>query len=486
VRAGVYASNGVVTPFPRTRERNWTGKFCAKRNSEGPCRQRQSRNSAATRHRTSFPPANVHGPHNGQTSPISLRTAAQLVAKNAVKDEFFAFRCMAPLITFDQSADVSGTVPAGGSCRINILTILRLTAIASAATLVSGHILVLSPQNHSTDSCSHVGTVVVPLRVDDIETQSSSRNRWLLSSRRRRLLIPVFFLLALPGSLWIGIAVVDAVRNRWTFSAAEAEAMQAEAGRRLGQPEEWTNSFGMKFRLIPAGLFSMGTNSWGWAEYLHDERPRHSVTIPGPFYMGAHEVTQSQWQQVMKTTPWKDMLSVIEGLDVAASCISWDDATAFCERLTACDGRRYRLPTEAEWEWACRAGTDTDYTFGERREKLSEYSWHSGNTEGQRQGYAHRVGRKLANAFGLFDTHGNVGEWCSDWYDASYYSVSPSHNPQGPSSGSLRVSRGGTWNGVPVGLRSSHRESSEPSNSNPTTGFRVVLEPLPNKDSAQR
>jgi formylglycine-generating enzyme required for sulfatase activity len=314
---------------------------------------------------------------------------------------------------------------------------------------------------------------------DNIETQKSSRNRWLLSSQRRQILRRSLISVTLLGLTWLGIATVDAFRNRWTFSAAEATAMQSEAGRRIRQPEEWTNSVGMRFRLIPAGLFSMGTNGWGWAEYLKDERPRHKVTIPDPFYLGVHEVTQAQWQQVMTTTPWKDMLHVIEGPDIAASCISWDDATAFCNSLTAFEGRRYRLPTEAEWEWACRAGTDTAYSFGDGREKLSEYSWNAQNTEGHGKSHAQRVGRKIANAFGLHDAHGNVAEWCSDWYDASWYRVSPGHNPTGPPTGAFRVQRGGSWNAVPIGLRSSHRDSRPQSHGAPTSGFRVVLEPLP-------
>ncbi|MGV2334862.1 MAG UNVERIFIED_CONTAM: hypothetical protein LVR18_12345 [Planctomycetaceae bacterium] len=132
----------------------------------------------------------------------------------------------------------------------------------------------------------------MPLTDDATVTRCSTRNHWLRSSQRRQILRRSLISVTLLGLTWLGIATVDAFRNRWTFSAAEATAMQSEAGRRIRQPEELTNSAGMRFRLIPAGLFSMGTNGWGWAEYLKDERRRHKVTIPEPFYLGVHEVTQ--------------------------------------------------------------------------------------------------------------------------------------------------------------------------------------------------
>jgi formylglycine-generating enzyme required for sulfatase activity len=204
-----------------------------------------------------------------------------------------------------------------------------------------------------------------------------------------------------------------------------------------------------------------------------DERPRHSVTITRPFWLGVHQVTQGQWQQVMGTTPWKTY--TIEGSDVAASFISWDDAAAFCQKLSRKEGKRYRLPTEAEWEYACRAGTATQFNFGDDESQLGEFAWFDGNTGSRREKYAHCVGQKRPNAFGLYDMHGNVWEWCEDWYDREYYKNSPAADPQGPTSGASRVLRGGSWYSAPNNVRCALRYGYTPGSSGMFGGFRLVL-----------
>lgn len=241
------------------------------------------------------------------------------------------------------------------------------------------------------------------------------------------------------------------------FDEQTATAAQTALAKALKQPEIWTNSVGMRFRPIPAGTFSR-------------------VTITRPFWLGAYQVTQSQWQKVMGTTPWKGQSYVHEGSDVAASCISWNDATEFCRRLSKAEQRRYRLPTEAEWEWACRAGTTTLYSFGDAEGALGEHAWFSGNAWDRNEKYAHRTGLKRSNPFGLFDVHGNVWEWCSDWHGRIDFINTPTTDPQGASVGSARVLRGGSWDGLPTALRSSFRFCGNPADRDGYTGCRVLVE----------
>jgi formylglycine-generating enzyme required for sulfatase activity/tRNA A-37 threonylcarbamoyl transferase component Bud32 len=260
------------------------------------------------------------------------------------------------------------------------------------------------------------------------------------------------------------------------FSAAAAKSAQTALSRQLGRAEEWSNDLGMKFRLIPGGTFAMGSPE---VEY-GDEQPQHKVTISRGFSLGVHTVTQGQWQQLMGTTPWQGQEDVKIGETIAATDISWEDSVQFCQRLSARDGRRYRLPTEAEWEWSCRAGTTTQYSFGDDEEQLGQYAWYGGffcdDGNCEDEPYAHAVGQKLANPFGLYDMHGNVWEWCSDWYDSEYYGKSPEQDPAGPASGSSRVLRGGGWYPGPVGLRSCYRFCSTPGLRGNLIGLRVLCE----------
>ena len=151
--------------------------------------------------------------------------------------------------------------------------------------------------------------------------------------------------------------------------------------------------------------------------------------------------------------------------------VSWNDAIAFCKWLSEREGREYRLPTEAEWEYACRAGTTTRYFAADSLEELGDYAWYDGNSGGR----PHRVGQKLANAWGLFDMHGNVFEWCSDWYSADYYANSPLEDPTGPESGSFRVGRGGSWVDAAVYCRSAYRSRGVPAFRISSLGFRIAL-----------
>ena len=212
----------------------------------------------------------------------------------------------------------------------------------------------------------------------------------------------------------------------------------------------------MTFKKIPAGTFMMGSPEK--EGHLYDEE-QHNVTITKAFYMQTTEVTQGQWKAVMGTEPWKGANYVKEGPNYAASYVNWDDAVAYCKKLSVKEGKTYRLPTEAEWEYACRAGTKTMWSFGDDEKELGDYAWHEENAWDIDEKYAHQVGLKKPNAFGLYDMHGNVYEWCHDYYGEYSFSVAPQRDPTGPTHGTLdfRVLRGGSWGGKTRGTRSANR-----------------------------
>ena len=226
-----------------------------------------------------------------------------------------------------------------------------------------------------------------------------------------------------------------------------------------------TNSLGMKFVLIPPGEFLMGSET----DRYYDKGPV-SVSLTQGFWLAETQVTQAVFHSVVGAEPWKRRNHVKEGPGCAASYINWDDAMEFCAELTTREraaghlpaGWEYRLPTEAEWEYACRAGTTTAYYFGDDASELSDYGWWGGfigNGNAKDEQYAHRVGQKKPNAWGLYDMHGNVWEWCSDWYGE--YSGGSVTDPTGADTGSDRVNRGGGWYGFPRSARSANRSGSE-------------------------
>ena len=213
----------------------------------------------------------------------------------------------------------------------------------------------------------------------------------------------------------------------------------------------------MKLVRISAGQFTMGG----------DDFRRHPVMLTQPFYIGATEITQAQYEQVTGQNP-----SYFKGAQLPVDMVSWDDSVEFCKKLSTKSGYAVKLPTEAQWEYACRAGSKAKYCFGDDPKLLDEYAWYEDNSDKK----MHPAAQKKPNAWGLYDMHGNVCEWCSDWYDEKYYN-SAKTDPTGPESGSRRILRGGGWlEHYPRDFYSATRGRSDPSITNMNNGFRVVVE----------
>ncbi len=213
---------------------------------------------------------------------------------------------------------------------------------------------------------------------------------------------------------------------------------------------------------IPGGSFAMGAPE---GVGLDDERPQHSVKL-APFFIGKYPIIQAQWEAVMGNNP-----SRFKGADLPVDNVSWHDAQEFCRRLNQRTGTAYRLATEAEWEYACRAGLKTEYSIGDDESQLDQCAWYSQNS-----GYTtHPVGQKEPNAWGIYDMQGNVWEWCQDWYDEHYYEQSPGFSPPGPVAAKTRVLRGGSWSDDKYNCRATSRDSGDPFNRSASVGFRIAL-----------
>ncbi|CAK8715056.1 Serine/threonine-protein kinase pkn1 [Candidatus Electrothrix laxa] len=219
---------------------------------------------------------------------------------------------------------------------------------------------------------------------------------------------------------------------------------------------------GMEFVYIPEGCFMMGS-PYDEKNHQDDEGSVHKVCIDG-FWMGKYEVTQGQWQKIMGSNP----ANFQKGARYPVENVSWNDTQDFIKKLNSSTGKKYRLPTEAEWEYACRANDSGQYCGGDN---VDDLAWYSENSDKS----THPVGKKRANNFDLHDMSGNVVEWCADWYDSDYYSSSPEDNPTGPSSGLSRVIRGGTWAYGSHFVRSADRFKAPFSDSSRLLGFRLTL-----------
>lgn len=224
----------------------------------------------------------------------------------------------------------------------------------------------------------------------------------------------------------------------------------------------------MEFVLIPAGSFEMG----GDPNFSDgDETPQHRVTLTRPFYLGRTEVTQEQWAAIMGSSPSK-----FQGARLPVETVSWSDCQRFMRGASEKTGVRFALPTEAQWEFACRAGTSTRWSFGDEETALGNHAWIQLNAHGS----THPVQTKPLNPWGLADMYGNVWEWCADWY-SMHYPAEAQVDPKGPATGDARVLRGGAWGDDATSARSTYRNSMGPDQRTPGAGFRcaLLLEPEP-------
>lgn len=233
-------------------------------------------------------------------------------------------------------------------------------------------------------------------------------------------------------------------------------------------PKTFANSsIGMEFVLILAGEFDMGSSSEEKGR-SDSESPVHRVTIENPFYISKSLVTQKQWKNLMGNNP-----SSFKGEGLPIDHVSWKEVQEFVKKLNAIENTdKYRLPSEAEWEYACRAGTQTRYFFGNDESKLNEYAWYVENS-GRK---THSICRKKPNPWGLYDMHGNVWEWVQDEWHDNYNSAPSNGNAWEDGGGSFRVSRGGSWYCDSESCRSASRFRRETENRFGNLGFRLVRE----------
>lgn len=288
------------------------------------------------------------------------------------------------------------------------------------------------------------------------------------------------------------------------FDSQRARAHQQAWSKHLGVPEEYENSVGIKFRLLPPGEFLMGTDRHKverssdeyWAAVFRSETAQHTVRLTQPFYLGVYEVTQQQFQRVMNRNPSAysstgRFAAAVAGLDTSqhpVDSMTWFEAVEFCNQLsqseglplyysregdvvTPVGGPGYRLPTEAEWEFACRAGTYGRWAWGDEPDRAADFAWFKDNPE-----FAQRtipIGTKAANPFGLHDLHGNISEWCHDWQ--APYPADAVQNPIGPRDGTEKIFRGGSWNDVTWFGRAALRLRSPPAHAHSFLGLRVAF-----------
>ncbi len=286
--------------------------------------------------------------------------------------------------------------------------------------------------------------------------------------------MPLLAGIAVLAVLLLVVVLIAVNKSGNTTNGTETATQSGKPNTTSNQPTtvsagksytETVNGIAIEMVQIPGGTFQMGSpdNEYGRDS---DEGPQHQVTVSA-FAMGKYEVTQGQWKAVAGLPKVKIDLNAdpsnFKGDTLPVERVSWEEAKEFCERLSKATGKNYRLPTEAEWEYACRAGATGAYAGN-----LDEMAWYSSNAGDK----THPVGQKQPNTFGLYDMHGNVWEWCADWY--GNYSNGAQTDPTGPSTGSLRVRRGGFWSNNAANLRAAVRDWYTPSFRYFVLGFRLV------------
>jgi formylglycine-generating enzyme required for sulfatase activity len=388
--------------------------------------------------------------------------------------------CAAPELVHGRSADARTDLYALGATYFTLLT--GRPPFADAGNPIDVYDAIL----HVPVPTVRTGSPGTPLRCDTIIQRAMAKDPAARYQSAEMLLADVDALLAVdepirplsipilpprraawrrPSVLLGGLLVLAAaaVGGWYVFGPfGSGTTSQSSAKPQAFARPTFTNSIGMALSPIPAGRFLMGDPT------ISDARPQHLVIISKRFLMGVTEVTQAQYQMVVGDNP-----SHFPGANRPVDSVTWDEAIAFCEKLSArageqSAGRVYRLPTEAEWEYACRAGTTTAFGLGPTLPGTKA------NTE--RSGFraSVEVGLYPANQAGLYDVHGNVWEWCHDWYGAESYLPSTPVDPVGPPTGNRRVARGGSWETEPADCRSASRGAFDPAARNPAVGFRVV------------
>ena len=301
-------------------------------------------------------------------------------------------------------------------------------------------------------------------------------------------------------SVWPGWPANSPAPAVAPFTTEQAHQHQQAWAKHLGLPVEITNKVGMKFALIPPGEFTMGStpaeiaaaldiqSEPHWRKCIQSQGPQHQVILTQPFYLGIYHVTQAEYEQLIGKNPSyfasaEEATKVVAGLDTSrfpVEYVSWIDAQMFCAKLSeherlAADGTGYGLPTEAQWEFACRAGTTTRHWISDNDEDLSRAAWFGTNSSGR----VHAVGELQANPFGLFDMPGNVSDWVRDEWGPTYYETLAGKfaiDPSGPTTGdSHRVARGGNWNLAASHCLSSSRSSYGSGSIDRSVGFRLSL-----------
>ncbi len=264
------------------------------------------------------------------------------------------------------------------------------------------------------------------------------------------------------------------LKTSCVFLAFSVFALTGETSDQVIQKEKAFALLGgaeLEMVWIEPGTFMMGSpESENGRE---DNEIQHKVTISEGFWIGKYEITQMQWEKVMNTQPWEGQVFFKKEGDYPAVYVSWNHTQEFVAKLNELEGREiYRLPTEAEWEYACRAGTDTAYSFDDGVGKLDEYGWYGKNTYDLGNYYAHKVGQKLPNPWGIYDMHGNIWEWVQDYYGE--YSEESQIDPKGPESGDNHVFRGGSFYYLARFARSAYRGYNTPNHRLFNLGFRIV------------
>jgi formylglycine-generating enzyme required for sulfatase activity/predicted Ser/Thr protein kinase len=338
-------------------------------------------------------------------------------------------------------------------------------------------------RGHSTEALPRRSwRETIPVRpVSTLPRRPRKPTRWLV--------------VAIAAAILLGWVLVILVSVDWGRKDGRHTAPSTAPGKQAARPDdppEIENSIGMRLAWILAGKFLMGSPE-GEQDREADEGPRHSVEISKPFYLGKYEVTQEQYQKVMGKNPCRfsaqgegrtDAQGLADTSKFPVENVSWQDAEEFCRRLSELTeekdaGRRYELPTEAEWEYACRAETATPFHFGlalNGRQANCNGRFPFGTSEpGPNLGRPCAVGSYPANAWRLYDMHGNVAEWCRDWYARDYYKSGNNKDPHGPDHEHGRVVRGGSWSYTAGQCRAARRDWEPPAHRSATVGFRVSL-----------